>query len=818
MALAGGVTITASPEGLVEFSAQRVSAPDGRCKSFADGADGAGFSEGLGVLLLERLSDAQRLGHRVLGVVRGSAVNQDGASNGLTAPNGPSQQRVIRQALTNARLSAVDVDVVEAHGTGTVLGDPIEAQALLATYGQGRERPLWLGSVKSNIGHTAAAAGVAGVIKMVMAMRHGVLPKTLHVGEPSTHVDWSAGPVSLLTEQRPWLANGEPRRAGVSSFGISGTNAHVILEEAPLEQDPASDHVPEETLGPSVLPCVISAKSPDALLAQAERLSSHVRAHPELAPADLGATLALHRAAFSERAAILAENHEQLLEGLDALTKDRPAANLIRGHGVAAHKGKVVFIFPGQGSQWQSMALELLEQSSVFAQQMLACEEALASYVDWSLGDVLRGAGGAPTLDRVDVVQPALFAVMVSLAELWRSYGVTPDLVIGHSQGESAAAYVAGGLSLDDAARVVALRSKVIARLTGYGVMVSVAASQGDVRALIEPFAQRVSVAAINSPDSLVLACDRESADAMLARCEVSNVRAREIPATVPTHSAYVEQLRDEVLEVLSPVNPRSSEIAFYSTAMGEVLDTANLDSDYWYTNMRETVRFEEATRALIADGYSVFIEVSPHPVLTMALEETIDAARGKESPAIAAIGSLSRHRGDIGRFFVSLSEAYTHGVEVDWRAVFGTRVKPIGLPTYAFQRKRYWLKGTLGTGDARALGLGAPEHPFFGAALQLAGGQNGSVFTGRLSVQSHPWLKDHALMDRTLLPGTGFIELALAAAQRTGAQTIEELTFERPLFIDDQVVCQLQLTVSELDDSGRREARDPLAPRGPSR
>ena len=393
---------------------------------------------------------------------------------------------------------------------------------------------------------------------------------------------------------------------------------------------------------------------------------------------------------------------------------------------------------------------------------------------------------------------------------------MTPDLVIGHSQGESAAAYVAGGLSLDDAARVVALRSKVIARLTGYGVMVSVAASQGDVRALIEPFAQRVSVAAINSPDSLVLACDRESADAMLARCEVSNVRAREIPATVPTHSAYVEQLRDEVLEVLSPVNPRSSEIAFYSTAMGEALDTANLDSDYWYTNMRETVRFEEATRALIADGYSVFIEVSPHPVLTMALEETIDAARGKESPAIAAIGSLSRHRGDIGRFFVSLSEAYTHGVEVDWRAVFGTRVKPIGLPTYAFQRKRYWLKGTLGTGDARALGLGAPEHPFFGAALQLAGGQNGSVFTGRLSVQSHPWLKDHALMDRTLLPGTGFIELALALPRNAQApRRSRSLRSQRPLFIDDQVVCQLQLTVSQLDRLGRRRtSRSTRAPR----
>ncbi len=476
LALAGGVTVMATPDLLVEFSRQRGLAADGRCKSFADAADGTGWAEGVGVLVLERLSDAQRNGHPVLALVRGSAVNQDGASNGLTAPNGPSQQRVIAQALANAGVAAGEVDVVEAHGTGTRLGDPIEAQALLATYGRDRpvDSPLWLGSVKSNIGHAQAAAGVAGVIKMVMALQRERLPRTLHVDEPTREVDWGTGAVQLLTEDTPWQRAGRPRRAGVSSFGISGTNAHTILEEAPLQaqqQMPAADvsppsgdarssgdfDVPNRAAGlglvgfgsGGVTPWVLSGRGVGGLCAQAARLWEFGVEEPDLDVGDVGLSLT-GRAALETRAVLLGGDWKELSGAVGVLARGEASPVVIRG---AAVEGDVVFAFPGQGSQWAGMAVEMLDASPVFAGWIASCERALAPFVDWRLGEVLREVADAPALERVDVVQPALFAVMVSLAELWRACGVRPDAVVGHSQGEIAAAYVAGGLSLQEAAQ-----------------------------------------------------------------------------------------------------------------------------------------------------------------------------------------------------------------------------------------------------------------------------------------------------------------------------------------------------------------------------
>ena len=484
LALAGGATVNATPTVFVEFSRHRGLSPDGRCKPFSAAADGVGWSEGGAMLVVERLSDAQRLGHPVLAVVRGSAVNQDGASNGLTAPNGPSQQRVVRSALANAGLSPADVDAVEGHGTGTTLGDPIEAQALLATYGQDRSAPLWLGSIKSNMGHTQAAAGVAGVIKMVQAMRHETLPATLHVDAPSPHVDWSAGSVELLMEPQPWKdesANGRGRRAGVSSFGISGTNAHVIIEAPPTVVEEAT----ERTAEPPIVPWVVSAKSAAALSAQASRLGEFIATREQLDAADVGWSLA-GRSTFEHRAVVLGADRQGLLAGLAEFADGLPGGSVVCGQSAPA--GKTVFVFPGQGSQWLGMGVELLDTAPVFAEQINACAEAFTEFVDWSLIDVLRGAPGAPGLDRVDVVQPVLFAVMVSLAELWRSIGVRPDAVIGHSQGEIAAAYVAGALSLRDAARVVTLRSKLLLALAGRGGMVSLACGPERARELLAPF------------------------------------------------------------------------------------------------------------------------------------------------------------------------------------------------------------------------------------------------------------------------------------------------------------------------------------------
>ncbi|MFJ5953626.1 type I polyketide synthase, partial [Streptomyces noursei] len=423
IALIGGVTLLTEPSLFVEFSAQGGLAPDGRCKAFSDAADGTGWAEGVGVLVAERLSDAQRNGHPVLAVLRGSAVNQDGASNGLSAPNGPSQERVIQQALARTGLTAADIDAVEAHGTGTRLGDPIEAQALLATYGQAHtaDQPLWLGSLKSNIGHAQAAAGVAGVIKMVMALRHGRLPRTLHADEPSSHVDWSGGAVRLLTEAREWPVTGRPRRAAVSSFGISGTNAHALLEQAP-EPAPASDTAPGEPA--AALPWIVSGHTERALRDQATALAARVETDPELRPQDVGHTLLSARALLERRAVVVAPDRTELLTGTQALAAGHSAHSLVEG--VADVAGRTVFVFPGQGSQWVGMGAQLLDESRVFAERVAECGAALGEFVDWSLVEVLRGVEGAPSLDRVDVVQPVSFAVMVGLAALWRAHGVVP--------------------------------------------------------------------------------------------------------------------------------------------------------------------------------------------------------------------------------------------------------------------------------------------------------------------------------------------------------------------------------------------------------
>ncbi|WP_446681672.1 type I polyketide synthase [Allokutzneria oryzae] len=681
LALAGGVTVMSTPDAFVEFSRQRGLAQDGRCKPFASAADGTGWSEGAGMLLVERLSDARRNGHPVLAVVRGSATNQDGASNGLTAPNGPSQQRVIMQALANAGLSTQDVDVVEGHGTGTTLGDPIEAQALLATYGQDRERPLWLGSVKSNLGHTQAAAGVAGVIKMVMAMRHATMPRTLHVDEPTPHVDWSAGSVALLTEETDWPEQAGPRRAAVSSFGISGTNAHVIIEQP--EDVPAD----RPALGERpALPWRLSGGSEAALRAQAQRLAEHLSANPGLDPVDVGFSLAATRSELEYRAVVVGADTEALTAGLRALAADLPAPGLVRG--VASGLGKVVFVFPGQGSQWLGMAVELMDASPVFRAEIEACSAALESYVDWSLLDVLRGAEGAPGYDRVDVVQPALFSVLVSLAALWRSFGVEPAAVVGHSQGEIAAAYVAGALSLDDAACVVALRSQAIAQdLSGRGGMTSVALPVEQVRERLRRFEGAVSVAAVNGPASVVVSGDPEGLDELFAECEADGVRVRRIAVDYASHSAQVEIIHERLMTVLAPITPRASKVPFHSTVTGGLLDTTEMDAGYWYRNLRQPVHFAETVRTLIDSGHGVFVETSPHPVMAVGIEETVADAGANA----VVVGSLRRDDGGIDRFLTSLAEAQVRGVAVDLTpALDGGRFTE--LPTYAFQRQRYWL------------------------------------------------------------------------------------------------------------------------------
>ncbi|GAA4526136.1 hypothetical protein GCM10023192_07630 [Amycolatopsis samaneae] len=693
LALAGGVTVMATPDSFVGFSQDRGLAPDGRSKSFAAAADGTSWGEGAGLLVVERLADARRLGHPVLAVIRGSAVNSDGASNGLTAPNGPSQQRVIRQALADAQLTPDQVDAVEAHGTGTTLGDPIEAQALLATYGAGRpaDRPLLLGSIKANIGHAQGASGVAGVIKMVQALRAGVLPPLLHLDRPTPKVDWASGAVRLLTGTEDWPAVDRPRRAAVSSFGISGTNAHLILEEAPAGSGG------EERDGDEVaaLPWVLSGRTEEALRAQAGRLLSHVDTQEDLAALDIGYSLVTRRSDFEHRAVVVGRDLETLLAGLRKLAAGETAASVVVGQ--AGPVGRTVFVFPGQGSQWPGMARSLLATSPVFADRIAACEEALSPYVGWSLTAVLRGEAGGPDPARVDVVQPALWAVMVALAALWRSCGIRPDAVLGHSQGEIAAATVAGVLSLADAARVVALRSIAIGDvLAGRGGLVSVALPAAEARARLERWAGRLSIAADNGIGSVVVAGGGDALDELVAELAEAGVRAKRIPVDYASHSTQVEDIRERLLRELAPVSPGNGEIPMLSTVTGEWLGADEADAAYWYANLRETVEFTAAVRTLTELGHTTFVEVGPHPVLTMSTQETLDTL----DHAGVVTGTLRRDDGGLDRFYSALGELHVRGVSPDWTVTLpGGR--PVDLPTYAFQRRHYWHRSPAGQGRA---------------------------------------------------------------------------------------------------------------------
>jgi acyl transferase domain-containing protein len=715
LALTGGVTVLTNPGNFVEFSRQQGLSSDGRCRAFSADAGGTGWAEGAGMLVVERLSDARRLGHRVLALIRGSAVNQDGASNGLTAPNGLSQQRVVRAALANAHLSAADVDVVEAHGTGTTLGDPIEAQALLATYGQERPegRPLWLGAVKSNTGHTQAAGGVASVIKLVLALKHQELPKTLHVTEPTPYVEWSAGQVELLTEAQPWPAGDRVRRAGVSSFGGSGTNVHIIVEEGPaagsgLEEAAqgaatqpeasaeAADAADAAPVVEGACAWLVSARSAEALTAQADRLREWVTRGPESDPADVAWSLVTTRVPFEHRAVVVGSGTEELVAGLGSLVDGVPSGSVVSG--TVREGARTVFVFPGQGSQWVGMGVELARVSPVFAARLAQCAAALSPYVSWSLADVLSGAEGAPALEAADVVQPVLWAVMVSLAAVWEAAGVTPDAVVGHSQGEIAAATVAGMLSLQDGARVVALRSQSLKALAGAGGMLSVAQSADVVEERLGRWGDRLSLAAINGPAAVVVSGEPQALDELKAEVESEGVRARMVAVDYASHGAQVDRLEDEIREVLSAVRPRRGRVPMVSAMSGETSTGEELDAGYWYDSLRNPVQFDRAVRILSGQGHQVFLEVSPHPVLMGAMNDSLEQAAADAGPGAnpgVVCGTLRRDDDSAARVVTSFAEAYVYGASVDW-----TRVLPaarrVELPTYAFQNVRYWPKGML--------------------------------------------------------------------------------------------------------------------------
>ncbi|MDP7726347.1 type I polyketide synthase [Mycobacterium sp. TY814] len=790
LALVGGVTVMATPGGFVEFSRQRALAADGRCKAYAAAADGTSWAEGAGVLVVERLADAQRLGHQVLAVVRGSAVNQDGASNGLTAPNGPSQQRVIRAALASAHLGVADVDVVEGHGTGTTLGDPIEAQAILATYGQNRDEPLWLGSIKSNLGHSSAAAGVAGVIKMVLAMQHGVMPKTLNVDAPTPHVDWSAGAVSVLTEARPWPEPGRPRRAGVSSFGISGTNAHVILEQAP-----APESVEPEPFSGTV-PWVLSARSPAALANQARRLLAQLRSDAGVRPLDVGWSLVTTRSLFEHRAVVVAGERAQFLDALAGLAAGAATGEVAVGR--TRPVGQTVFVFPGQGAQYLNMGRALYERFPVFAKAFDAAGDALNGHLRIPLQQVVWG-NDAGLLESTEFAQPALFAVEVALAALLQSCGVVPDVVLGHSVGEIAAAHVAGVLSLEDAARLVAARARLMAGLPAGGVMVAVAAGEEEVVAELIPGA---GIAAVNAPHAVVISGEQAAVDAVVASLSARGRRVHRLAVSHAFHSALMEPILAEFAAALAGVSCSEPRISLVSNVTGQLAGPGYGTAEYWVEHVRRPVRFADSAQLAESLGAKVFLEVGPSGGLMALAEQSLAG-----EPVSATL--IAKDRPEVDTLLLGLGRLFTAGVGVQWREAFsGLGAQRVPLPTYGFNRQHFWL-AELGVGPTQlaTVGLTGSGHPLLGVVVERPD-VGGVVLSGSLSPAVQNWLSDHVVSGVVLFPGAGFVELVLRAGDEAGAPVIEELTLVAPLALPETGVVPVQVVVGAADDSGRHAVR----------
>jgi acyl transferase domain-containing protein/short-subunit dehydrogenase/acyl carrier protein len=800
LALAGGVTVLSQSDLFVDSSRQGVLSPNGRSKSFSAASDGVGWAEGAGLLLLERLSDARRNGHPVLAVVRSSAVNQDGASNGLTAPNGPSQERVIHAALSAGGLVPSDVDAVEAHGSGTKLGDPIEAQALLATYGQDRDRPLYLGSVKSNIGHAQASGGAAGVIKVVQSMRHNMLPRTMHVDAPTPVVDWSTGDIELLTEPRPWLPNGRPRRAGVSSFGISGTNAHIIIEEAPE----STVEEPRRT-APAlpVVPLPVAGAAEQALAEQAARLAAHLRANPGLDLTDVGYSLATGRSALDHRSVVLAADRDAALKALDGLADGRSPTGSVSG--TVSATDLTAFLFTGQGAQQPGMGRELYEVFPVFAG---AFDEACGLFdaeLDVPLKQVVLaepGSADGELLHRTGYTQCALFAVEVALYRLVESWGVTPDYVAGHSIGELAAAHVAGVFSLADACSLVAARGRLMQALPDGGAMAAIAATEDEVRATLPA---EVDVAAVNGPRSVVISGPEPAVRAAMAVFADSGRRTKQLVVSHAFHSALMAPMLDDFRAVAERLTYATPAIPVVSNVTGRVATSAELCSpDYWVGHVRQAVRFADGVSALLGAGVTRFVELGPDAVLTGMAREC-DTSAATRPDRVVQVPSLRRGRAEVPTLFAALATLHSRGTKVDWRALFAGRgSSTVDLPTYAFQNKAYWLDATPRNGDVSSLGARLAAHPLLGALVELPDG--GAVFTGKLAADTQPWLADHVVMDRIMLPGTAFVELAVHAGGQVGAGVLEELTQQAPLLLDDAGAVDLRVVVGAADPSGRRE------------
>jgi pimaricinolide synthase PimS1 len=813
LALVGGVNLMLTPHMSIQLSKFGAMSPTGRCHAFARGADGYVRGEGCAVVVLRRLSDALRSGDRIYAVLAGSAVNCDGASSTLSAPSPEAQADVLRSAWQAANVSPSRVAYVEAHGTGTALGDRIEATALAEVFCRTRQNALRVGSIKTNLGHLESAAGIAGLLKASLALHHGQLPANLHFAAPNPEIAFEALKLAIVSEHEVW-PDAHERFAGVSGFGYGGTNAHLALRQAPrpntesggarvgieveapgFAREQNREH--SDGAGTSALPLLVSGRDEVALRAQAGRWARWLEVHPDAGFPSVLRTAALHRTHFDARAALAVSSQREAIEALRALADARPHAALTLGR--ARTRGGAVFVFPGQGSQWTGMGRVLFEESEVFREAVAACDAAFLPWTGWSVAAVLRGEADALGLasTRVDMVQPALFTMGIALARLWQSLGISPVAVVGSSQGEVAAAVVAGALSLEDGARVIALRSQLLLRIAGLGGMAAVELPLAELEQRLR--GRPLALAVVNTQSSAVVAGDSAAIDAFVSELSSESVFCRRIDVDYASHSPHVDAILAELAAALSTITPRRAHIPILSTLLGSELDGSELDADYWCRNLREPVRLDRALALLHARGADVWLEVSAHPVLALPLNE---AAAGAGA---AVARSLTRDQGSLADLHRQLGALHAQGYLVDWRRLYqGSATRLADLPTYAFQRERYWVDVIKTHSDAPALGLSASTHPFMRASTPLADSE-GMLFTGRLALVDYDWLAEHRVFDTVLVPGTGLLELALAAGLAVGSPHLLELNLSAPLLLPEQGARQVQLHVAAPDETGRR-------------
>ncbi|OEJ30271.1 hypothetical protein BGK67_01885 [Streptomyces subrutilus] len=744
IALIGASSLTFPLEQGYLYQQGLVVSGDGHCRAFDAEGDGTVGSDGVGVIVLRRLSDALAAGDTVYAVIRGSAINNDGSDKvAFMAPSITGQARVIAAAHAAAGTVADTIGLVEAHGTATAIGDPMEIRALQEVFASTtRQEPCVVGSVKSNIGHTDTTAGIAGLIKAALCLHHRTFVPTLNYTRPNPEMGLDPRLFHVNTELTAWESAG-PRRAGVSSFGIGGTNAHLVLEEAP-ERTEWSETVPPSRAETETYPVVVSGRDRAALAEQAGRWAAWLREHPDQRIRDVAWTAAERRTHFAERANVTAGNITELVEGLTALAEDRSHERVLRG--TAAPRGRTVFVFPGQGADWDGMGRELLEQSPAFADSARRCDEALRPLTGWSVLDVLRGRGGEEcSADRLDILQPVLFTMYVSLAAAWEELGIRPSAVAGHSQGEIAAAVVAGALSLEDGARVVCLRSRALRQVAGEGTMAVVELSLDEVRKWIAPFGTEISVAAVNTPGSTVVSGAASAMTELLCALDDTDIACGLLDAPVASHSRFMDPLLPALRAGLSGLRPGPASIPFYSTVTGDLLDGRALDAEYWCRNLREPVRLDLAQERLLANGHDVFVEIGPHPVLGMPLTE------GSGSAVVVA--TLQRGDGDRARLLRSLAELHVHGCEVDWSKALGQAPARVAdLPTYPFQRKRHWLEAP----TARPEPASTPEAAFWDAVHSGQAQQVADALGTAVSATALDALAELLPALAAIRPGTG--------------------------------------------------------------